>query len=100
MLTRYAHIFQTFKEEIERSDQPGGPLLDATDVKLIFGKIPPIYDTHMKMRDELNDIINNWRNDRSVGDVILKHVSIAKIGRFVFFAMFSSVTSLFTHTYL
>ena len=67
-------FLQTFKEEIERSDQPGGPLLDGTDIKLIFGKIPPIYDTHMKIRDDLNDIINNWREDRSVGDVILRHV--------------------------
>ena len=35
---------QVFKEEIEKTDQPGGPILDAQDVKAIFGGIPSIYD--------------------------------------------------------
>ena len=69
------YVFQTFKEEIERPDQPGGPLLDATDVKLIFGKIPPIFDIHLKIRDELSELVSNWREDYHIGQVILSHVS-------------------------
>ena len=65
---------QGFKEEIENRDQPGGPLLDVTDIKMIFGNIPPIYDVHMKIRDELNGIVLAPETEHSIGDVILKHV--------------------------
>ena len=58
-------------------DQPSGPLLDVTDIKLIFGNIPPIYDVHMKIRDELNEIVLAPESDHCIGDVILKHVSTA-----------------------
>lgn len=68
-------FLQVFKEEIENPDQPGGPILSATDVKLIFGKIPPIHETHVKIRDELQALLNNWQNDQSVGEIFLSHVS-------------------------
>jgi len=67
---------QIFKEEIERTDQPGGPILDSQDVKAIFGGIPSIYDVHIKIRDELNEMITRWSDDESVGNVFLRHVSI------------------------
>lgn len=66
-------ILKVFKEEIERSDQPGGPILDPPTVKIIFGEIPPIYSAHIKMRDELNELVNNWREESLVGDVFLRH---------------------------
>ena len=72
-----ANTGQGFKEEIENRDQPSGPLLDVTDIKLIFGNIPPIYDVHMKIRDELNEIVLAPESDHCIGDVILKHVSTA-----------------------
>ena len=49
-------------------------MLDPQDTKAIFDGIPPIFDVHVKIRDELSDIVGNWREDRVVGDVILKHV--------------------------
>ena len=67
---------QVFKEETERTDQPGGPILDSQDVKAIFGGIPSIYDVHIKIRDELNEMISRWSDDESVGSVFLRHVSI------------------------
>ena len=70
------HItLQVFKEEIEREDQPGGPILDPQDIKVVFGKLPPIYEVHTKIRDDLTEIVNNWHEEQSIGSVILSHVS-------------------------
>ena len=68
-------LWQVFKEEIERTDQPGGPILDSQDVKVVFGGIPSIYDVHIKIRDELNEMISRWSDDESVGNIFLRHVS-------------------------
>jgi len=70
---------QIFKEEIERTDQPGGPILDSQDVKAIFGGIPSIYDVHIKIRDELNEMISNWSDGESVGNIFLRHVSVSVV---------------------
>lgn len=67
-------LWQTFKEEIENTNQPGGPLLDPQHVKAIFGGIPPIFDVHVKLRDELGEIVNNWQEDACIGDTIIRHV--------------------------
>lgn len=77
-----------FKEKIEEPNQYNVPILAQLEIKSIFGKIPPIYDIHCKIRDELSDLINNWKEDALVGDVILKHVS------FVFFFTFCSIYAL------
>lgn len=69
-------LFQTFKKNIENPDQYNGPILTPLQVKSIFGKIPPIYDVHCQIRDELEEIVNNWREDIIIGNVILKHVSL------------------------
>ncbi|XP_041358738.1 protein ECT2-like [Gigantopelta aegis] len=66
-------ILNTFKAQIEKPDQYNGPLLPPPAVKIIFGNIPPIYDAHCKMRAKLQDVIENWREDISIGDVILQH---------------------------
>ena len=66
-----------FKEEIECTDQPGGSILDPQDVKVIFGGIPSIYDIHIKIRDELGDIVSHWSDDAAVGAVFMKHVRTA-----------------------
>jgi len=65
---------QVFKEEIEKSDQPGGSILDAQDVKVIFGGIPPIYDIHIKIRDELSETVSRWCDDAPVGAIFMHHV--------------------------
>jgi hypothetical protein len=71
---RACMCLQEFKEEIEKTDQPGGAILDPTDVKLIFGKIPPIFEVHMKIRDELREMVNSWNEEHSVGQIFLKRV--------------------------
>ena len=64
---------QTFKEEIENKEQRGGPLLDQTDVKLIFGHVTPIFEAHMRIRDQLNEIVLRPEDDLCVGSVILQN---------------------------
>ncbi|XP_064615176.1 protein ECT2-like [Liolophura sinensis] len=72
-------ILKVFKEEIEKPSQYNGPLLKPQESKIIFGNIPPIYEVHCKIRDELAEILSNWREDHSIGDVILKHAE--KLGK-------------------
>ena len=62
---------------IEEPDQPGGPLLPPTDVKLIFGKVPPIYSVHKKIRDELSEKCQHWQEESCIGDVFVKYVRIS-----------------------
>ena len=66
--------FQVFKEDIEKTDQPGGPILDPQESKTIFGGIPPIYEAHNKICAELNETVSssNW----IVGRIFLRHVII------------------------
>ncbi|CAE1269369.1 ECT2 [Acanthosepion pharaonis] len=66
-------ILNTFKKNIENPHQYNGPILTPLQVKSIFGKIPPIYDVHCQIRNELEEIVNNWREDIIIGNVILKH---------------------------
>ena len=42
-------ILQVFKKPLDDPNQIGGPLLNQTELKIIFGNLPPIYDAHAKM---------------------------------------------------
>ncbi|ESN90724.1 hypothetical protein HELRODRAFT_70830 [Helobdella robusta] len=66
-------IIKVFMEELVRVDQPGGPILDAQEVKSIFGGIVNIHDIHVQIRDELNDVVSNWLEDLPVGNIFIKH---------------------------
>jgi len=66
---------QVFKDEIERVDQLGGPILDPQESKSIFGGLVPIYDVHVKIRDELAKIVASSSTHWSIGSAFLKHVS-------------------------
>ena len=70
-------LFQTFKEQIENSDQYSGALLAPQDTKIIFGNIPPIYEVHSHLKDDLTRLLEHWTDCVSVGDVILKHVCLS-----------------------
>ncbi|CAG2211731.1 ARHGEF31 [Mytilus edulis] len=66
-------VINTFKTEIEKSNQYNGAILGAQEVKLIFGNIPPIYEVHCKIRDSLSQIVDNWNEEVSVGDIFIEH---------------------------
>lgn len=68
-------IFQVFKKPLEDPNQVGGSLLDPTEVKIIFGNLPPIHEIHFDLLVQLKNAALNWREDISVGALILKHVS-------------------------
>ena len=42
-------VLHVFKRPLEEPDQKGGQLLNQTELKIIFGNLPPIYDVHKKM---------------------------------------------------
>ncbi|XP_076454134.1 protein ECT2-like [Babylonia areolata] len=66
-------LLHTFKEQIEKPDQYNGAILAAQDTKIIFGNIPPIYEVHSQLRDDLSQLLDHWTDSVSVGDVVLKH---------------------------
>ncbi len=72
---------QVFKAELEAmvDDRKGTELLNATEIKSIFGNLPPIYAAHCKMLNELNEMKANWSEDNSVGSLILKYVSLKNV---------------------
>ena len=76
-LFNFFHLIQVFKKPLEDPNQVGGPLLDPTEVKIIFGNLPPIHDIHFELLVQLKNAALNWREDISVGALILKHVSLS-----------------------
>lgn len=59
-------IIYLFKEPIEAQDQVAGPILDQTEIKEIFGNLPPIYEVHLKIRDRLEKLVNHIHSEESV----------------------------------
>lgn len=66
-------ILQLFKLPLEKEEQVGGPILAQEEIKTIFGSIPDIYDVHTRIKSDLEDLLTDWSDDRSVGDIILKY---------------------------
>ncbi|XP_072608304.1 protein ECT2 isoform X5 [Vulpes vulpes] len=68
-----ATIIQLFQVPLEEEGQRGGPILAPEEIKTIFGSIPDIFDVHMKIKDDLEDLIVNWDESKSIGDIFLKY---------------------------
>ncbi|XP_032080861.1 protein ECT2 isoform X2 [Thamnophis elegans] len=66
-------IIQVFQVPLEKEGQLGGPILAAEEIKTIFGSIPDILDVHIKIKEDLEDLMINWTENQSIGDVILKY---------------------------
>lgn len=97
---------QLFKLPLEKEGQLGGPILAPEEMKTIFGSIPDIYEVHTRIKvgvadtadrrvigcatgvcsfvcfvsapnqSDLEELLTDWSEDCSVGDVILKYVSL------------------------
>lgn len=50
-------------------------ILNVTEVNIIFGKLPPIYELHLSILESLKWGVENYTEDFSIGNVILKYVS-------------------------
>ncbi|OBS57634.1 hypothetical protein A6R68_11237, partial [Neotoma lepida] len=68
-----ATIIQLFQVPLEEEGQRGGPILAPEEIKTIFGSIPDIFDVHMKIKDDLEDLIVNWDESKSIGNIFLKY---------------------------
>ena len=66
-------ILHVFKKPLDDPNQIGGPLLNQTELKIIFGNLTPIYDVHLKMLAEFSQAQINWNEQFSIGDVYLKY---------------------------
>nr|XP_023966834.1 protein ECT2 isoform X5 [Chrysemys picta bellii] len=66
-------IIQLFQVPLEKEGQLGGPILAPEEIKTIFGSIPDILDVHTKIKEDLEDLMINWAESKSIGDVILKY---------------------------
>ncbi|XP_060130341.1 protein ECT2 isoform X1 [Zootoca vivipara] len=66
-------IIQVFQVPLEKEGQLGGPILAPEEIKTIFGSIPDILDVHTKIKEDLEDLMINWTESKSIGDVILKY---------------------------
>ncbi|XP_063057904.1 protein ECT2 isoform X1 [Engraulis encrasicolus] len=66
-------VLQLFKDPLEREGQVGGPILAQEEIKTIFGSIPEIYEVHTRIKADLEELVMNWSEDKSVGDIILKY---------------------------
>ncbi|XP_068939697.1 protein ECT2 isoform X1 [Petaurus breviceps papuanus] len=66
-------IIQLFQVPLEEEGQRGGPILAPEEIKAIFGSIPDIFDVHTKIKEDLEDLIINWDESKSIGDIFLKY---------------------------
>ncbi|XP_030432123.1 protein ECT2 isoform X1 [Gopherus evgoodei] len=66
-------IIQLFQIPLGKEGQLGGPILAQEEIKTIFGSIPDILDVHTKIKEDLEDLMINWAESKSIGDVILKY---------------------------
>ncbi|XP_076033603.1 protein ECT2-like isoform X2 [Oratosquilla oratoria] len=68
-------IEKVIKEPLEDASQPGGPMLDAQELRYIFGHLPPIHDVHTRLRDDLLHLAHNWSEEATIGEIILRYSS-------------------------
>ncbi|XP_046893098.1 protein ECT2 isoform X2 [Hypomesus transpacificus] len=66
-------VLQLFKIPLDKEGQVGGPILAPEEMKTIFGSIPEIYDVHTRIKADLEELVMDWSEDKSVGDIILKY---------------------------
>ncbi|KAM6161196.1 protein ECT2 isoform 6-T6 [Erethizon dorsatum] len=72
--SNYVNILATvIQVPLEEEGQRGGPILAPEEIKTIFGSIPDIFDVHTKIKDDLEDLIVNWDESKSIGDIFLKY---------------------------
>ncbi|XP_020288889.1 protein ECT2-like isoform X2 [Pseudomyrmex gracilis] len=66
-------IMTLFKLPLENLiGKSGKELLNSTEVKIIFGNFPPIYDVHKQLLEALHYSAANWTEDISIGKIFLK----------------------------
>ncbi|KAK9879703.1 hypothetical protein WA026_006763 [Henosepilachna vigintioctopunctata] len=76
--SNYVNILDTimtmFKKHLEEMPEEEA-LLNNTELNLIFGKLPPIHDVHVKMLGELKKTASSWTEDKTIGSIIVKYTT-------------------------
>ncbi|RZC41319.1 RhoGEF domain containing protein, partial [Asbolus verrucosus] len=74
--SNYVDILRTimtmFKKHLEDMPEEEA-LLNNTELNLIFGKVPAIYDTHVKMLNEMRCYASSWSEEHTIGSIIVKY---------------------------
>ncbi len=56
------------------TEQTGGPILDQEEIKTIFSKIPEIYEVHHRLLEDVETLLEDYNDEKSIAQIILKHV--------------------------
>ncbi|KAJ0181265.1 hypothetical protein K1T71_003350 [Dendrolimus kikuchii] len=69
-------MFKQPLEEMAEEDNINGKnqaLLNNTELKIIFGNLPPIYELHQRMLEELRYTQAHWSEETSIGRLVLRY---------------------------
>ncbi|XP_030072710.1 protein ECT2 [Microcaecilia unicolor] len=66
-------VVQLFQVPLEKEGQLGGPILAPEEIKAIFGSIQDILDIHTKIKDDLENLMRDWADNKSIGNVFLNY---------------------------
>ncbi|XP_026323489.1 protein ECT2 isoform X6 [Hyposmocoma kahamanoa] len=69
-------MFKQPLEEMAEEDSSNGKnqaLLNNTELKIIFGNLPPIYELHQRMLEDLRYTQTHWNEELSIGRLVLKY---------------------------
>ncbi|GBP31258.1 Protein ECT2 [Eumeta japonica] len=71
-------IVTLFKEPLEsmneeENNSKNQALLNNTELKIIFGNLPPIYELHKRMLEDLRYAQANWSEEISIGKLVLDY---------------------------
>ncbi|KAM4695432.1 protein ECT2 isoform 1-T2 [Discoglossus pictus] len=66
-------IVQLFQVPLEKEGQLGGPILAQEEIKTIFGSIPDILEVHTKIKGDLEKLMIDWAENKSIGDIIITY---------------------------
>ncbi|KAJ3633884.1 hypothetical protein MTP99_010803 [Tenebrio molitor] len=74
--SNYVDILHTimimFKKHLEDMPEEEA-LLNNTELNLIFGKVPAIYETHVKMLNDMRCYASSWSEEHTIGSIIVKY---------------------------
>ncbi|CAH2099781.1 unnamed protein product [Euphydryas editha] len=76
ILHTIVNMFKQPLEEMAEEDSSNGKnqaLLNNTELKIIFGNLPPIYELHQRMLEELHYAQAHWSEEVSIGRLVLKY---------------------------
>jgi protein ECT2 len=67
-------ILDVFKKSLEDPNLIGGQLLNQTEIRIIFGNLPPIYEIHSKMLAEFYQVRINHHVVVSRADIFKENL--------------------------